>query len=142
MRENQKAGRCWQTGRVIQRIYNTFNREILPALNRCEICPKPKADHVAADVSHEFRRDDNLPMWHGWHAFRRGLASTLYALGVDDVMVQQILRHKDVQVTRDHYIKTSNEQSIAEMEKLDSAFSQLCADRALNAGSAKTNLPN
>ena len=123
-------------------LNNTLNREILPALNRCEICLKPKADHVAAGVSHEFKRDDNLPMWHGWQAFRCGLASTLYGLGVDDVMVQQILRHKDVQVTRDHYIKTSNEQSIAAMAKLDSAFSQLCADRALMTVSAKTNLPN
>ena len=64
-------------------------------------------------VSHEYVRDDNLPMWHGWHAFRRGLASTLYGLGVDDVMVQQILRHKDVQrdarriTSRPHRIKVS-----------------------------------
>ena len=60
-------------------------------------------------------------MWHGWHAFRRGLASTLYGLGVDDAMVQQILRHKGVQVTRDHYIKTSDDQSGAAMAKLESA---------------------
>jgi integrase len=123
-------------------LNNTLNREILPALNRCAICRKSKSDHVAAAVSHEFKRDDNLPRWHGWHAFRRGLASTLYGLGVDDVMVQQILRHKDVQVTRDHYIKTSNEQGIAAMAKLEYAFSELCADRALTAVSAKTNLPN
>jgi integrase len=122
-------------------LNNTLNREILPALNRCAECRKPKGDHVAAAVSHDFRRDDNLPMWHGWHAFRRGLASTLYGLGVDDVMVQQILRHKDVQVTRDHYIKTSNDQSVAAMAKLESAFSELCADRALIAGSTKSILP-
>ena len=72
----------------------------------------------------------NLPMWHGWHAFRRGLASTPYSLGVDDVMVQQILRHKDVQVTRDHYIKTNSDQSIAAMAKLESALTASCADRA------------
>jgi integrase len=123
-------------------LNNTLNREILPALNRCAICRKSKSDHIAAATSHEFKRDDNLPAWHGWHAFRRGLASTLYGLGVDDVMVQQILRHKDVQVTRDHYIKTSNEQGIAAMAKLEYAFSELCADRALAAVSAKTNLPN
>ncbi|HXZ32851.1 MAG TPA: hypothetical protein VEH30_11265, partial [Terriglobales bacterium] len=95
----------------------------------------------AAHVSHQFRRDDNLPMWHGWHAFRRGLASTLYGLGVDDVMVQQILRHKDVQVTRDHYIKTSSDQSIAAMAKLESALTVSCADRALIALPAKNSLP-
>jgi|SRR5215469_16721767 len=108
-------------------LNGTLNREVLPALNRCAICRKTKADHVEATVSHEFKRDDNLPICgHGRRAFRRGLASTLYGLGVDDVMVQQqILRHKDVQVTRDHYIKTSKEQSIAAMAKLDSAFSKL-----------------
>lgn len=122
-------------------LNNTLNREILPALNRCAECQKSKAGHVAAAVSHDFQRDDNLPMWRGWHAFRRGLASTLYGLGVDDVMVQQILRHKDVQVTRDHYIKTSSDQSIAAMAKLESAFGKLCADRALVALAAKNTLP-
>jgi hypothetical protein len=71
-------------------------------------------------------------MWHGWHAFRRGLATTLYDLGVDDLMVQQILRHGDVAVTRQHYIKTTSEQSVAAMSKLESALGALCADRALN----------
>jgi len=122
-------------------LNNTLNREILPALDRCGVCRKSKADHVAAGVSHDFRRNDNLPRWHGWHAFRRGLASTLYGLGVDDVMVQQILRHKDVQVTRDHYIKTSSDQSIAAMAKLESALSPLCADRALISLPAKNTLP-
>jgi len=122
-------------------LNNTLNREILPALNRCAECRKSKADHIAAVVSHDFKRDDNLPMWHGWHAFRRGLASTLYSLGVDDLMVQQILRHKDVQVTRDHYIKTSNDQSVAAMAKLESAVSELCADRALVTAPTKNGLP-
>ena len=44
-------------------------------------------------------------------------------------MVQQILRHKDVQVTRDHYIKTNSDQSIAAMAKLESALSPSCAGR-------------
>jgi hypothetical protein len=56
-------------------------------------------------------------------------------------MVQQILRHKDVQVTRDHYIKTSSDQSIAAMAKLESAFSELCADRALVEMPAANKLP-
>ena len=121
-------------------LNNTLNREILPALNHCEVCRKSKAEH--AGVSHEFKRDDTLPMWHGWHAFRRGLATTLYDLGVDDLMVQQILRHGDVVVTREHYIKTTSKQSIAAMSKLESAFGSLCADRALTAVPAKNSLPN
>jgi integrase len=31
--------------------------------------------------------------WHGWHGFRRGLASNLNRLGVDDSGIQRILRH-------------------------------------------------
>src|SRR5262249_29190560 len=98
-----------------------------------------KPDHIAASISHQFERDDNLPMWHAWHAFRRGLATTLYGLGVDDVMVQYILRHGDVAMTRQHYIKTTSERSIAAMAKLESA---LCADRALNVIPTKSTLPN
>jgi integrase len=38
--------------------------------------------------------------WHGWHAFRRGLATNLHTLGVSDIVIQAILRHSDVAVTR------------------------------------------
>jgi len=41
-------------------LNSTLNREVLPALNRCAICRRTKADHVEATVSHEFERDDNL----------------------------------------------------------------------------------
>lgn len=67
------------------------NRVILPALNRCEQCQKPENDHQQAD--HEYKRDDRIPEWHGWHAARRGLGSNLYRLGVLDKVIQSILRH-------------------------------------------------
>jgi len=41
--------------------------------------------------------------WHGWHAFRRGLATNLHQLGVVDIVIQAILRHSDVAVTRESY---------------------------------------
>lgn len=31
--------------------------------------------------------------WHAWHGFRPGLASNLTRLGVDDSVIQRILRH-------------------------------------------------
>jgi integrase len=37
--------------------------------------------------------------WYGWHAFRRGLASNLYAMGAQDILVQRILRHSKAHVT-------------------------------------------
>ncbi len=39
------------------------------------------------------------------HAFRRGLASNLYAMGAQDKVVQRILRHSKPHVTRERYIK-------------------------------------
>ena len=32
-------------------------------------------------------------LWYGWHGFRRGIASNLFALGADEKVVQRILRH-------------------------------------------------
>lgn len=43
--------------------------------------------------------------WHGWHAFRRGLATNLYNLDVREEEIQSIMRHADISVTRKHYIK-------------------------------------
>lgn len=44
--------------------------------------------------------------WHGWHAFRRGLATFLHGRGVDDKTIQAILRHENVAVTQKSYIRT------------------------------------
>lgn len=118
-------------------LNNTLNREILPVLNRCGVCRKSKLSH--ADRSHEYVRDGSLPEWHGFHSFRRGLATTLYSLGVDDFMVQKILRHQDVSVTRERYIKTVPEQSVTAMGKLEAA---LCADRALETVPSDSILQN
>jgi integrase len=81
------------------------NRVILPALNRCETCGKAESDHRKA--GHPYRRDANIPEWHGWHAARRGLGSNLYRLGVPDMVIQRILRHANVSTTATYYIKTA-----------------------------------
>ncbi len=47
----------------------------------------------------------NLP-WHGWHAFRRGLATNLHRLGVSDKVIKQILRHANVTTTMNIYGET------------------------------------
>ena len=45
--------------------------------------------------------------WKGWHAYRRGLATNLHELGVPDIVIQAILRHKDgLRTTQRCYIKT------------------------------------
>jgi len=81
---------------------------------------KERADHAGAD--HEFERDASRPEWHGWHAFRRGLGTNLAELGVDDLTIQRILLHANVQVTRQHYIKVRDARVEAAMKLLETAL--------------------
>lgn len=57
--------------------------------------------------------------WRGYHAFRRGLATNLRSLGVDDLTIMEILRHSDVSVTRGNYIKRVNEKSVEAMRRFE-----------------------
>ena len=60
--------------------------------------------------------------WHGWHALRRGLATNLHRLGVDDKTIQAVLRHSNVAVTQACYIKTVSADAVAAMRALESAI--------------------
>ena len=57
--------------------------------------------------------------WRGWHAFRRGLATNLYRLGVSDKTIQRILRHSNVAVTQNCYLKTLDGDATAAMRSLE-----------------------
>lgn len=57
--------------------------------------------------------------WEGYRAFRRGLATNLRALGVDDLTVMEILRHTDVAVARPSHIKRVSQKSVDGMNKLE-----------------------
>lgn len=106
-------------------LNNVLNRMILPALNKCEVCGKERPEHAGAD--HRYNRDASRPAWHGWHAFRRGLASNLYRLGVNDKTIQAILRHSNVATTMDIYVKTVSADSTAAMKLLETALCANCA---------------
>ncbi len=56
--------------------------------------------------------------WYGWHGFRRGIASNLYALGASEKAVPRILRHAHPHVTKEHYIKTFDPSVVEAMERL------------------------
>jgi integrase len=60
--------------------------------------------------------------WHGWHAFRRGLATNLYRLGVPDKTIQAILRHANLSTTMNAYVKSVSADATAAMR----AFGELC----------------
>jgi integrase len=58
--------------------------------------------------------------WQGWHAFRRGLATNLFKLGVPAEVVQTILRHANASTTRTHYIVLQSENAgRAAMQQLE-----------------------
>jgi integrase len=99
-RKRQPQGEYVFSGERCHRPLNLANlvrREIKPALDKAGI------------------------KWQGWHAFRRGVSSTLNAMGVDDSVIQQIVRHGDVQTTQRHYIKTTSKQAQDAMTLLASA---------------------
>ncbi len=94
---------------------------ILPALNVCGICSKPESTHHA-DGNHKYERNKSLPEGHGYHAFRRGLATNLHQMGVDDLTIQAILRHSNVAVTQACYIKTASKETQAAMQKVENVL--------------------
>ena len=64
-------------------------------------------------------------VWHGWHAFRRGLATNLHRMGVPDKTIQRILRHANVVVTQTCYIKTVGGDAAEAMRSLQAAVDAL-----------------
>ena len=63
--------------------------------------------------------------WHGWHAFRRGLTTNLWELGVPAEVSQHILRHADVETTRKHYLMLHNQkQGAAAMKTLEAVVTR------------------
>jgi integrase len=103
-------------------LANTEKRVIVPALSRCEVCKKAEAEHQKAD--HTYKRDDSIPEWHGWHAARRGLGSNLYRLGVQELVIQRILRHANVSTTAAYYIKAAANDVRDAMAKLEKRISE------------------
>ena len=84
------------------------------------ICRR-KGEHNA-ESNHEYKRDESRPMWQGWHASRRGLATNLNALGIDPRIIQEILRHANLSTTYACYIKGTSEAVQAAMAKLDDSL--------------------
>jgi len=92
---NPRAGTVFHEGNGLPINLDAFTRRVIqPAL---------EANRIA---------------WYGWHAFRRGLASNLYATNAQDILVQRILRHAKAHVTRDCYIKIFDPTLTVAMDRL------------------------
>ena len=99
---------------------NLVRHVITPALNRCKVCRKPLDEHPTE--GHLPERDASLPEWHGWHSFRRGLATVLHDRGEDDKVIQAILRHSDVRTTMNIYVKSAPKRAVSALESLDESL--------------------
>jgi integrase len=73
-----------------------------------------------------------LPCWHGWHAFHRGLATNLHQLGVADKTIQAIVRHSNVGLTMNIYVKTVAESQVTAMDALSEKLG-ICTELATPA---------
>jgi integrase len=108
---------------------NIVRRVIMPALSPCAICKKQEEEHKPE--GHAFQRDKALPLWHGWHAFRRGIATNLHTLGVADKDIQAILRHSNIGLTMNVYVKSVNESQVNALDALNEKFAT-CSNLAAN----------
>ena len=86
------------------RMNNVLNRRILPSLKNCE--------------------------WHGWHAFRRGLATNLHRLVINDKTIQAILRHSNIQTTQNIYSKTVSSDSVAALSLLEAVCTNCAPEQS------------
>src|SRR5262249_51044963 len=76
--------------------------------------------------------------WHGWHAFRRGLATNLHHIGVDDKTIQLILRHANIGTTQNVYVKGVSEDVRQGMDKLEQRISLSDSNRTVSRSEAET----
>ncbi len=74
----------------------------------------------------------------GWHAFRRGLATTLHQLGIPDKEIQGILRHGNVAITQASYIKCVAESQV---NALDLVAAKMENDESCNENATKAEEP-
>jgi len=81
-------------------------------------------DKLARSVIRPAIEAIGLP-WFGWHGFRRGVASNLYALGADDKVVQRILRHAKPHVTKERYIKVFDPAVLEAMRRMQATLEEL-----------------
>jgi integrase len=103
------------TGKPLN-LDNLVKRAIVPALSRCTVCKKQEDEHKPE--GHVYQRDNSLPTGTAGTHFRRGVATNLHELGVDDKTIQAILRHSNVGITQNIYIKSVNESQINAMDAL------------------------
>ena len=81
--------------------------------------------------------------WHGWHAFRRGLATVLYSIGERAETAQTILRHEDVSTTQEHYLMLkSKAEGNAAMKRLSKVLEKKMAQKRVRQSVRQARMQN
>jgi integrase len=112
-----------------------------PILNRCGVCKEAASEHEKVD--HKYERDKSLPVWKGWHAFRRGnatyLAKQLAGNGARAASI--MLRHSDQSVTEEHYILNSKQdrRALKAFQELEVSRERDGAADAIGQGLRRVN---
>jgi len=75
--------------------------------------------NLANLVRREMKPVKDVGLWHGWHGFRRGVATRLHEAGAAVEVIQEILRHSDPSVTQDSYIVIKSDRTKKAMSKVD-----------------------
>lgn len=83
---------------------------------------------------------DKTLQWHGWHGFRRGLATNLHAIHVDDKTIQTILRHSNIGLTMNVYVKSVAASGVNAMDLLGAEMRKNSVNN--NLATTSSSLPN
>jgi len=116
---------------------NLARRVIIPAIEKCVVCRKSESDHKPE--GHMFELDKSF-QWHGWHSFRRGLATNLHCLRVADKTIQAILRHSNIGLTMNVYVKSVAESGVSAMDLLGAELRK--PETYNNLATNRNTLPN
>jgi integrase len=73
------------------------------------------------------------------HAFRRGLATNLHYLRVDDKTIQAILRHSNIGLTMNVYVNSSAESGVNAMDLLAAELKKRPCNNLETNGSTRPN---
>jgi integrase len=90
-------------------------RLIMPALRNPENYPSPDAKKLS---------------WHGYYAFRRGIATLTTSVSRDPMAAKGLLRHTSVSTTLNHYIKDVPQVTENAMNLVEELFKPVAAEEA------------
>ena len=107
---------CHRCKRFLTCIARAF-RMVLERISSRESVGTPP--DLANLVRREMTAIADKGSWHGWHGFRRGLATRLHEAGVPVEVIREILRHSDPKVTQDSYIVVKSDKTSKAVRKID-----------------------